>query len=244
MKKIFTLISGFLLFFNSNSLKAQSSFTVQHDTVTYTWPGGATAQNIEDAVVNLSTVSTDSIVVSWKVVGTDFPSDWKANTGICDNNLCYTLPGLWPSTGNMTSNKYAPGNGDFHLQLNLSTVTSTPGCHFVTVRMHNSAIVTDSATETYIVCNVTTGVPTIKSTDEVVLYPNPASNELNIVYDANADIKNIAVYNIIGKLMTVYKVTGNNSANLNLENIPSGIYFVRLINAHGAVVATRKFTKQ
>jgi hypothetical protein len=76
------------------------------------------------------------------------------------------------------------------------------------------------------------------------LYPNPAHNEVNLVYNTTADIKNIAVYNIIGKVIAVYKVTENNSANLNLENLPSGIYFARLINSQGNVVVTRKFTKQ
>jgi hypothetical protein len=74
-------------------------------------------------------------------------------------------------------------------------------------------------------------------------YPNPAQNEVNVAYDANADIQNIALYSIIGKVLRVYKVTGN-SANLDLENIPSGFYFVRLMNSHGDAVATRKFTKQ
>jgi hypothetical protein len=77
----------------------------------------------------------------------------------------------------------------------------------------------------------------------VSLYPNPANSEVNVVYDEAADIKSIGIYNIIGKLMTVYKVSGK-SANLNIENIPAGIYFVRLLNGQGQVVVTRKFTKQ
>jgi hypothetical protein len=75
------------------------------------------------------------------------------------------------------------------------------------------------------------------------LYPNPALNEINVVYDGSADVKDIAVYNLIGRVMMVYKVTGS-SANLNIENIPAGIYFVRLLNTHGNVVITRRFTKQ
>ncbi len=82
------------------------------------------------------------------------------------------------------------------------------------------------------------------SNGEISMYPNPAHNELNVIFDAASDVKNILVYNIIGRVMSVYKITDSNSANLNLENIPSGIYFVRLINSHGEMVATRKFTKQ
>jgi hypothetical protein len=94
------------------------------------------------------------------------------------------------------------------------------------------------------ICRTGVSVPTIThSANDVLLYPNPANNELNVVYDGSADIKNIGVYNIIGKLLTVYKVSGA-SANLNLEHIPSGIYFVRLLNSQGNAVVTRKFTKQ
>jgi len=78
---------------------------------------------------------------------------------------------------------------------------------------------------------------------EVLLCPNPANDELNLVYDANADVKNIAAYNMMGTVMAIYKVDGP-SANLNLEAMPSGIYFVRLSNSYGQEVPTKKFTKQ
>jgi len=87
-------------------------------------------------------------------------------------------------------------------------------------------------------------LPALSSREEKsVVYPNPATNDINIVFDENADVKNIALYNVIGKVMNVYKVSGN-SANLNIENLPSGIYFVKLYSANGSVVVTRKFTKQ
>jgi hypothetical protein len=89
------------------------------------------------------------------------------------------------------------------------------------------------------------GLPGARCTDDVTLYPNPApGNELNIVYDQSADIKNIAVYNLIGKIVAVYKVTGNNSANLSLETLTPGIYFVRLFNSQGEVVLAKRFTRQ
>ena len=97
---------------------------------------------------------------------------------------------------------------------------------------------------TFVVNRLPVSVPVVSTSEsDVVMYPNPATSELNIVYNANLDVKNIAVYNIIGKVMTIYRVTGS-SANLNLENIPSGIYFVRLLNAHGETVVTKKFSKQ
>ena len=101
----------------------------------------------------------------------------------------------------------------------------------------------ETKTETFIVNKWPTSVPVVTNDDDITIYPNPAREELNVVYSNTADVKNIAVYNIIGKVMNVYRVSGN-SANLNLRNVPAGIYFVRLLNANGGVVATRKFTRQ
>ena len=135
--------------------------------------------------------------------------------------------------------------GDFHMVVDLTTAT-TNGSHYLTVRLNNNAVPTDTALSTFVITRgSTTGVQYIpKSSDDVVLYPNPAHDEVNVIYNASADIKSIAVYNIIGKIMAVYKVTENNNANLHIENMPSGIYFVRLMNSNGTVVLTRKFTKQ
>ena len=47
---------------------------------------------------------------------------------------------------------------------------------------------------------------------------------------------------MIGKPVMVYRVTGN-SAKLNIESLPSGVYFVRMADAQGKVT-TRKFTHQ
>ncbi|MFI5195872.1 MAG: T9SS type A sorting domain-containing protein [Chitinophagales bacterium] len=113
-----------------------------------------------------------------------------------------------------------------------------------TVIAGDTARATIPANTTDSVIKAPAAVTNINNTEnEIILYPNPARDELNVVYSPNADVKTIAVYNIIGKVIAVYKVTSA-GANLNLENIPSGIYFVRLTNSHGDVVVTRKFTKQ
>lgn len=91
---------------------------------------------------------------------------------------------------------------------------------------------------------ITSQLQLARCADDLLVYPNPAGNELNIVYDVSIEVKNIAVYNLIGKMVAVYKVTGTNSANLNLEALTPGIYFVRLYNAQGEVVLARRFTRQ
>jgi len=241
MKKIVLSIVTLLGLISPAILKAQS-FTMA-DTVYATVDG---TQIVYDSV--MVPTGGSAVKLKWHVISSNFPSDWltEAAFGICDNNQCYNNTGgtyIWNGISGpfFTSNTYSV-SGDYHLALDLSGVSS--GTHWVTVSLSDINSST-SQTATFIITKpVPSAVPAVINSDNIVLYPNPASNELNVVYDASADVKNIAVYNIIGKVITVYKVTANNSANLDIENLPSGIYFVRLMNSHGDVVVTRKFTKQ
>jgi len=232
------------------------SFTTQYDT-TGTPPGGDTvsgAATITNYITNAST--TDSFQLSWQVIASDFPRSWwhTPNLGICDNNNCKindtTTLSLWNGTkgDSFLSDWYSvatggfPNQEDFHMVINLAGAAG--GTHYMTVHLRD--VQTGySKNITFLITKGYLGVSTVvKSDDDVVLYPNPAINEVNLLYNASAGVKNIAVYNLIGRVMNVYRVSANNSAKLDVSNLPSGIYFVRMMNAQGNVVATRKFTRQ
>lgn len=241
MKKFITLLSLAGALLAGSSTYAQS-IDVQHDTVTISGAGFHEASNY------LINTTTSAVTVEWKVIATNFPSDWIANTGICDNNTCISGAGLWPAGTLYETVPYAASttNGMFKMQIDLATAsgTTTPGTHFLRVRLNNKFAPSDTAIQTYIVTKTTTSVKVVKSVGDITMYPNPATSALNLVFDANADIKNIAIYNIIGKQVNMFRVGGSTSASLNVENLSDGIYFVRLMNSNGEVVATRKFTKQ
>jgi hypothetical protein len=230
MKKIFTIISA-VLFLGLGKVGAQS-FHMADDTVTVLTTGGSIT--VVDTVI-----STVAQTIQWKIVATNFPTSLQGLTQFCDQCTC----NYWSAvSGTNTCGSYPAGAGDFHMVTDLSSMPT--GCYYVKVKFNTTGIPVEADSAVLKVCKAPVGIATVKNQDDVMLYPNPATNELNVVYNASADIKNIAVYNIIGKAMAVYKVTDNNSANLNLESIPAGIYFVRLLNSHGEVVVTKKFTKQ
>lgn len=223
-------------------------FTVSTDTVTASFAKVETMNN------PLKNVTGTNLVINWHVVSTDFPSDWLTGFafGICDNTLCLANLGgsLWDEsahTGGVNKSIYYANAthdsvGTFGLSMNLSAAT-TIGTHWMKVNVTDSAT-GNSKDLVFVINKLVNGVPTVSNKEaEIQLYPNPAGNEINVIYDQNADIKNIAVYNIIGKTVAVYKVKGN-SARMNIENIPAGIYFVKLYNGSGNAVVTRKFTKQ
>ncbi len=250
MRKI---IFGFIGFFAVcfTNLALGQGFTVQSDTVWITNPSGSYFDKITNT-------TSSNIVLKWNVIASNFPPDWlyqigsNVGLGVCDNHGCYANiigdTSIWngyTSNGStFITNDYAPGVlSDFHIVLS-PTSTSSSGTYYLAINIQEDGAVSSSRRMVFVVTK-TTAVPTVNNpSNEVSLYPNPAYNEVNLVYDANADVKTIALYNIIGKVIAVYKVTTGNSANLNLENVPSGMYFAKLINAQGEIVNTRKFTKQ
>jgi Secretion system C-terminal sorting domain len=257
MKKIllaFTFVIAALAPKVSLAQSPTPSFTTAHDSISITVDSTGTYY---DDITNI--VGYD-INMKWEVVASDFPSDWITPSALsmCDNNTCYNNLGmhLWNgSLGGQKSATYYHNSAHDSAQgfdyLPVLTYTSG-GTHYITVRFVDSTlgaagygytkfitfIVSRSGAPTNSVANTT-------SVDNTVnLYPNPAINEVNIVYNAGADVKNIAVYNIIGKMMAVYKVSDPDGANINIENMPAGIYLARITNSRGEVVATKRFAKQ
>ena len=220
------------------SFNASAQFTVSHDTVTFT-PSLALTTIHDDIIVS----STSSISMKWQIdsAASNFPLDWRINsaggTAFCDNSGCYSdsVDISYPQETTV----YPPGPGDFHMQINLAGATTTSGTYYMTVKFFSFPT---TAYETFMV-SYPTALPIVRNSEETLVYPNPATSSVNVVFDATMDIKNVAIYNIIGKMMCIYKVNGN-SANLNTDNLNPGIYFLRLINAQGEVAVTRKFTKQ
>ena len=240
-------------------LKAQSttpttSFTVAHDTV---FMNVITSADSNDLITN---ITGDTLILKWRVVSAPtFPPDWYTATAlsICDDASCRDNTGgvLWNgTTGNMFSSTYPPNATHDTVEafgFFPDLTGASGGTRAITINIADSTRGKSSyGFSKQIVFMVThPGVPTavssiVNTDNNVALYPNPAKDELNIVYSPAADVKTITVYNIIGKIMAVYKVSNPAGANLNIENMPSGIYFVRLVNSNGEQVTTRRFTKQ
>ena len=243
MKKILLLLFCLNAIIAPFIVKAQS-FIVTSDTVFTVVGSNAQAY---DYLVNTSAID---INYTWHVDTSDAPADWLYDSllSICDNKLCRNNDHdmyLWNDTthtgATFTSSVVGPSDSgyiNFHLNLTHATL----GTHYFVVSLNTGS--GGSKTMTFVFYKVGDGVPAVNmQLNEAVLYPNPAKNEVNLVYNEASDVKNIAVYNIIGKVMAVYKV-GSTSANLDLNNMPPGIYFAKLYSSAGNVVATRKFTKK
>lgn len=235
MKQIYSLL--LLLFLGAGFSARAQSLSVQHDTVALNVSGSYTAVN------NITNLTADTITVQWQITETNFPADWMDLTGVCDMNGCYSSTMIWPSIPNEC--RYPPGMGDFHLQGNVIPVLND-GPYYMRVSIKNKDVPADMAIQTYVIGRKSAGIAYANKSagdDAIVLYPNPATTSLNILFNGVTGVAAIGIYSIIGRQMKMYS-TLDNSASLNIENLPAGIYFVKLLNAQGYALATQKFTKQ
>ena len=69
------------------------------------------------------------------------------------------------------------------------------------------------------------------------IYPNPATSVLHID-NSNFTIKNVEVYNVLGK-----KIITSNKNQLNIENLVNGVYLLKVQDDKGNM-ATKRFVKK
>lgn len=235
MRKIVYLLALPFLFI-ANTASAQS-FTMQKDTAS------SAAFGYADIYNKLTNTTSDTISVRWRIIAETLPQSWKdhGSFGLCDNVQCYP-PAILSGSVQVTDTIGAGKQMDLKMQFDATSSSVTPGgpYYIVTEIAHGTTM----DTVVYKLNKWATNVAkTNADKDEVTLYPNPAKDEVNITFNKELGVKTIAIYNLVGKQMAAYR-TNNNSAKLDIDKIPSGIYFVRLMDNTGRVVATRRFTHQ
>jgi hypothetical protein len=238
MKKLFIILtSGIVLNLCGSAANAQS-FTMAHDTVLIT-TGGTVLTTFPDSVNNLT---GSDLALNWKVIGTNFPTDWKDASGFCDPFACYSDLNMWPvaTTKNFS---LASGLAPFYLSIDFPITTST-GCYYTRVLLSNPAIATDTATATFIVCKSSVGVADVAKQYQVTIAPEPAQSTVHIQYDRAAGVREIAVFDMVGRQAYKQDATGATSTTIDLETLMPGMYFVRLYNSRGDVIATKRITRQ
>lgn len=83
-----------------------------------------------------------------------------------------------------------------------------------------------------------TGISDLASTNDFEVYPNPAVNEMTIVFPDKATTNQIELMDITGKVIFQGE-TVNRSYILQTTPIPSGIYFLRVTEKSGKVFSKK-----
>src|SRR5690606_36228009 len=89
--------------------------------------------------------------------------------------------------------------------------------------------------------------PYILSANEIVstkfnMYPNPATNVVNITNSENMLVKQVTIYDSNGKQLTTQSFNNQTEVQLNVENLASGTYMLHIQTNAG--LAVKKLVKK
>jgi hypothetical protein len=87
------------------------------------------------------------------------------------------------------------------------------------------------------ICNIPETVNVTTNNLIATLYPNPATNTLTIQHP-NSNKASAGIYDITGRLMGSYPLTGN-TTTISVQNLPPGIYQCRIIEGERNVTTKK-----
>ncbi len=239
MKRILTLVL----------LSAFSSFTILQAQSTLSLDPCPLSEsgNIWDLAKvkgDLSHSGSTDIELAWIRSMVDIPSEWT--TSVCDPNLCYAPfsdeplgPGdvLEPFT--IMAGQTISGE-QMYVQFQPNT---TPGTGSVMLKIYEIANPNNSVECEFSFSAVatSTGDPELVT---VSLQPNPVGDRVRVVTSSNAPVRQVQLYNLVGKLVKQVDLgSAVNAFDLDLTELQEGMYFARMLNASGELVASKRFNK-
>jgi hypothetical protein len=170
--------------------------------------------------------------------------------GECGNDFCNdTPPAAAQNSGtpnyphNIGSCASPSNTPDGEMFMNFMDYTRGPGVYMFTTdqrsrartAMQNSPF--RNQLGTHGLCSASTVIYNESLKNDIIIYPNPASKQLNINVSQN-EIDEVSIYNLLGQ--TVITVKNNNS--IDISGLPNGIYIVRV--TQGQNKNTQKFVKE
>jgi len=79
----------------------------------------------------------------------------------------------------------------------------------------------------------------IADSDRPKLYPNPAGNYFNIENDQS--VERIEIFNVVGRL--VLSGNYNTGSQIDIGDLQSGLYFVKMFDEHNGIIRTLRLNK-
>jgi hypothetical protein len=75
-------------------------------------------------------------------------------------------------------------------------------------------------------CSV--GINELSVSNNILVFPNPATDNITIAIDGNNKTANITIYDVLGNIVRSYN-TSNDQLTINRDGIESGMYFITVI---------------
>ena len=154
-------------------------------------------------------------------------------TVVCDNKSCWTPEiGAAPEQIELAPN--GTSNMDVYVRPNKKSGAAT-----IEIKVFEVGNETNTVTGRYLFSTTTRAKETNASNPNIRIYPNPTIDYFQITEDEGID--KVVIYNIIGRQMRTYKVTENGKYNVN--DLPEGLYIIRLLAANGSTVKTIRLSR-
>lgn len=253
-KKLCSVLSvGMLL---ATGASAQVFNITPNDTIevnttgqgTLTEEGFGNTLDVNGYVNNISTVNQ---AFNWQLLSdsTEHPLGWVL-TGICDNVQCrapysdfynhveqVTFPVAANNKTLMEARIYVPvasANGTGVFRIKIWSVDQT-----------DMTTPTQIDTLVIIVNKTATSIASISVNDNrVKTYPNPVQNQLQVYTDKSLSATSISVFDITGKMQGTTAVNSKGTTtDVDTRSLAKGIYLLKVTDAQGQLITTRKFTK-
>jgi hypothetical protein len=228
----------------SNSICAGNSVSLTAGgAATYTWQPGLQTTSIiavSPSVTTTYTLLGASASCTANTVRQITVAPSPSINIIATQSVCNNIIG-----GVVTLTVNSPGN-TFTWTVNNSNnpliLVTTPSVNTTySVIATNSLGCTNTATTSVIRIDCTNLKETL-SESSVAIYPNPASNFIEVV-SGGTEAGRIEVVDAVGRVVLGIK-HANYSTTVNIQNLNNGLYFVRLINQDNKIVKEVKLVKE
>ena len=166
--------------------------------------------------------------ISWTTVDFDYYKiDLQANQNIdlkinSESRYIETQIKIYDST--FASIEEFQTNMENNIDLSFNTKSS--GTHYVEIRTRDNEFLNHKY-ELLVGCDLTNNINQIESENKIKIYPNPVSDIINIQLESQEiNPYSIQIYDFIGAL--VYSENNITNNKLSLENLNTGIYFLKI----------------
>lgn len=174
----------------------------------------------------------------------------------CVNNNLFFLNNQYQNYKIWTSNGTVSGTKSFNLYANGSLISKDESIHklastddklFYLANFYNTDVLKESGAEIYIVDVSSQNLASeevdqsLSRNSSFIVYPNPASDIINIQSKNENRINDIKVYDLSGKLI-VSTSSNNYNVQLNLNELVKGMYV--MVIRTGNTVVTKKIIKK
>ncbi len=220
-----------ILFVNAFILRGQNPITL---TIT---PGIVNSSVHLDSFeikgkATLKNTSSQTKRIVWQRNIISLPNGWQSL--VCDINQCWTS-GVNASPDTIVLAANGTSNLDAYVRPNQISGSAT--IELKATEVGNAA---NTVTGRYLFTTTTSSRELNKNSSSLKVYPNPTTDYFMLIDDTDV-IERIVIYNIIGRQVRNYNVVNNFKYSVN--DLPEGIYIVRLLNGSGNTVKTIRLNK-